>query len=141
MVSLAARSGLWCDRLRAAELFLAMAWAELLLRRLRARTEEEGRGRGRGRQSGGERVGTRGGIPTKWWGWSAAARPTPAYGRHVAAAEWGKAGAARGRERGGGGRPGCWLGRKGGGSAQQRLSPFLFLKLFSQIISKFIWVI
>ena len=49
------------------------------------------------------------------WRWSAAARPTPAYGRHVAVAGWGEAGATRGRERGGGGRPGRWLGRKGGG--------------------------
>jgi len=75
--------------------------------------------------------GARGGVPTRVRGWSAAARPTPAYGRHVAAAGWGKAGTERGRERGGGGRPGCWLGRKGGGSAQQRLSPFFFEILFS----------
>jgi len=59
------------------------------------------------------------------------ASTTPAYGRHVAGTGWSEAG-ARARERGEG-EPGraVWLGRKGGGSAQQRLPPF-FLKLFSQ---------
>ena len=51
---------------------------------------------------------------------------TPAYGRHVAGAGWSEASAARGRERGGEAGRAVWLGRKGGGSAQQRLSPFLF---------------
>ena len=69
------------------------------------------------------------------WRWPAAARPTPAYGRHVAVAGWGEAGAARGRERGG------WAEREAG-LAQQRLSPYLFfLNLFSQFLSKFIWTI
>jgi len=101
-----------------------------------------GRRERRGLHNGGSGLGARGGVPTRGRGWSAAARPTPAYGRHVAVVEWGEVGAARGRERGGGGRPGCWLGRKGGGSAQQRLPPSLFfLKFFSQILSKFIWAI
>jgi len=56
----------------------------------------------------------------------AAARPTPAYDRHVAGAGWSEAGAARGRERGGEAGRAAWLGRKGGGSAQQRVSPFSF---------------
>jgi len=50
----------------------------------------------------------------------------------VAGAGWSEAGAPHGRERGGGSGPSCCLGRKGGGSAQQRLSPFLFfLNYFS----------
>jgi len=63
----------------------------------------------------------------------AAASTTPAYGRHVAGVGWSEAG-VRTRERGEG-RPGraAWLGRKGGGSAQQRLPPFLFFEfLFSK---------
>jgi len=36
------------------------------------------------------------------WRWPAAARPTPAYGRHVAGAGWSEVGAARAGERGGG---------------------------------------
>ena len=67
-------------------------------------------------------------------------RPTPAYGRHVAGAGWSEAGAARTGESGGGAGRAVQLGRKGGGSAQQRLSPFPFLlNFFSQILSKFIW--
>jgi len=57
-------------------------------RRERARQQNGGSVWGRGAAS---RPGGR--------GWSAAARPTPAYSCHVAAAGWGKAGAARGRER------------------------------------------
>ena len=72
------------------------------------RGEEEERGGGR-RQNGVEGLGARGGVPPGV-GEPAAARPTPAYGRHVAVVGWGKAGAARGRERGGGCRPRCWLG-------------------------------
>jgi len=49
-------------------------------------------------------------------GGSAAARPTPAYGRHVAGAGWSEAGAARGRESGGEAGRAVWLGQKGGGS-------------------------
>jgi len=57
---------------------------------------------------------------------------TPAYGRHVAGVGWSEAGAARGRERGGETGRAVWLGRKGYGSAQQRLSPFpFFLNFFS----------
>jgi hypothetical protein len=60
------------------------------------------------------------------------ASTTPAYGRHVAGAGWSEAGTAHGRERGGEAGRAVWLGRKGGGSAQQRLLPFFFLlKLFS----------
>jgi len=58
---------------------------------------------------------------------------TPTYGRHVVGAGWSEAGAARRRERGGEAGRAVWLGRKGGGSAQQRLSPFLFFEfLFSK---------
>jgi len=57
-----------------------MARAELLLLRLRARTE--GEERGRGRQSGGERLGTRGGVPTRWAG---GGRPRRAQRRRTAA--------------------------------------------------------
>jgi len=60
--------------------------------------------------------------------WPAAARPTPAYGRHVAGAGWSEAGAARVGERGGGAGRAAQLGRKGGGAAQQRLSPFPFFE-------------
>jgi len=76
------------------------------------------------------RMGARGAVPTGV-SWSASgASTTPAYGRHVAGAGWSEAG-VRARERGEG-RPGraAWLGRKGGGSAQQRLSLF-FLNFFS----------
>jgi len=105
-----------------------------------ARTEEGGRRRGR--RNGGSGLGTRGGVPTRGRGWSAAALPTLAYGHHVAVVGWGEAGAARGRERGGGGRSGCWLGRKGGGvSAAAPVSFSFFLKFFSQFLSKFIWTV
>jgi len=61
------------------------------------------------------------------------ASTTPAYGRHVAGAAWSEAGAAWSRERGGEAGRAIWPGRKGGGSAQQRLSPFLFFEfLFSK---------
>ena len=105
------------------------------------RTEEGGRGAGNrmeGVVSGRGSASRPGG-----WRWSAAARPTPTYGRHVAVAGWGEAGAARGREGGGGGRPGRWLGRKGGGVGPAAPVPFsiFFLKFFSQIISKSIWTI
>ena len=76
------------------------------------------------------RVGAQGGVPTRL-SWSAAARLTPAYGRHVAGARWSEAGATRRRERGGEVGHAAWLGRKGGGSSQQRLSlffEFLFLQ-------------
>ena len=79
--------------------------------------------RGAGRQSG---AWGRGAASRPGYSWSAAARPTPAYDRHVVGAGWSEAGAARGRERGGEAGRAAWLGRKGGGSAQQRLSPFLF---------------
>ena len=85
-----------------------------------------GRRKRRGRQNGGRVLGARVGVPTRGWRWPAAARPTPAYGRHVAGAGWSEAGAARAGERGGGAGRVVQLGRKGGGSAQQRLSPFLF---------------
>ena len=62
----------------------------------------------------------------------AAARPMPAYGRHVAGAGWSEAGSARAGERGGGAGRAAQLGRKGGGSAQQRLSLFFFEFLFSK---------
>ena len=60
------------------------------------------------------------------------ASTTPAYGRHMAGVGWIKG--ARARERGEG-KPGraASLGQKGGGSAQQRLPPFLF---FEFIFSK-----
>jgi len=81
-----------------------------------------------------------GGAEWSGLGRGAASRPgvggrastTPAYGRHVASAGWSEAGAARGRERVGEAGRAAWLGRKGGGSAQQRLSPFsFFLNFFS----------
>jgi len=100
-----------------------MARAELLL--LRVRGEEEERGGGR-RQNGGSGLEARGGVPTRGWRWPAAARPTPAYGRHVAGAGWSEAGAARAGERRWGAGRAVQLGRKGGGSAQQRLSPPFF---------------
>ena len=66
--------------------------------------------------------------------------------RRRTAATWPAPGGARraprARERGeGGAGRAAQLGQKGGGSAQQRLPPFLFfLKfLFSKILSKFIW--
>jgi len=61
------------------------------------------------------------------------ASTTPAYGRHVAGAGWSEVG-ARARERGEG-KPfhAVSLGRKGGGSAQQRLPLFFFFEfLFSK---------
>ena len=98
------------------------------------------RGRGR-RQNGVEGLGTRGGVPTRGRGWSAAARPTPAYGRHVAVTGWGEAGAARGRE-GRGRQAGLLAGPKGRRVGPAAPVPFsFFLKLFSQILSKFIWTI
>jgi len=94
------------------------------------------RERGGRRESGaGEtewRLGARGAVPTGVSRSASGASTTLAYGRHVAGAGWSEAG-VRARERGEG-RPGraAWLGRKGGGSAQQRLSPFLFFEfLFS----------
>ena len=69
-------------------------------------------------------------------GWRpAAARPTPAYGRHVAGAGWSKAGAVCAGERGGGAGRAAQLGQKGGGLAQQRLPPFPFFLKF--LFSKF----
>ena len=63
------------------------------------------------------------------------ASTTPAYGRHVAGAGRSEAGAARGGERGGGGRPGRYLGRKGGGVGPAAPAPFsIFLNFFSQIL-------
>jgi len=59
------------------------------------------------------------------------ASTTPAYGRHVAGAGWSEAGArARERVEGKLGHTAS-LGRKGGGSAQQRLPLFFFLSFFS----------
>jgi len=100
--------------------------------------------RGRGEGGAGDRAS---GVA---WGRGAASRPGEGgRPRHVqrrrTAATWpapgGSRRAPRARERGGGGSgPRRWLGRKGGGSAQQRLSPFsFFLNFFSQILSKFIW--
>jgi len=63
------------------------------------------------------------------------ASTTPAYGRHVAGAGWSEGGAARRRERGGEAGRAVWLGRKGGGSAQQCLSAF-FEFLFSKSLNK-----
>ena len=99
------------------------------------------RRRERGRQDGRNGLGASAGVPTRG-GWRpAAARPTPAYGRHVAGAGWSEAGAARAGERGGGAGRAVQLGQKGGGSAQQRLPPFPFFfeNSFLQILSKFIW--
>ena len=59
---------------------------------------------------------------------------TPAYGRHVAGTGWSEVSAARWRERVGEAGRAVWLRRKGGGSAQQRLSPFLFF--FEFLFSK-----
>ena len=56
----------------------------------------------------------------------AAVTTSPMYGRHVAGVGWGKAGCAGAGRRGAGLR--ARVGRKGGGSAQQRLSPFLFFE-------------
>jgi hypothetical protein len=60
-------------------------------------------------------------------GWRpAAARPTPAYGRHVAGAGWSEARPrAGGRGRGEAGRVACWAEREAG-LAQQRLPLSLF---------------
>jgi hypothetical protein len=89
------------------------------------RAEEEGEG-GRGGQNGRNGLGACAGVPTRG-GWRpAAARPTPAYGRHVAGAGWSEAGAAHAGERGAGAGRAVQLGQKGGGSAQQRLPPFFF---------------
>jgi len=87
-----------------------------------ARREEEERGVGT-EWSG---LGARGGVPIRCRQVGRGASTTPAYGRHVAGAGSSEAGAARGRERGGEAGRAVWLGRKGGGSAQQRLSPFSF---------------
>jgi hypothetical protein len=115
---------LWCGRRRAAGLSPAMACGGAAAA-ARCERREEGEG-GRGGQNGGNGLGAQADVPTRG-GWRpAAARPTPAYGRHVAGAGWSKAGAARAGERGGGAGRAAQLGQKGGGSAQQRLPPFLF---------------
>ena len=96
---------------------------------LRSRTGR--RGSGEGTEWG--CLGAQGGVPTRIRPVGRGASTTPAYGRHVAGAGWSEAG-ARTRDRGEGktGRA-AWLGRKGGGSAQQRLPPFLFFEfLFSK---------
>jgi hypothetical protein len=95
-----------------------------MLRLLRSRAEEEEeRGAGAIEWS----LGTRGGVLTWLRPVGRGASTTPVYGRHVAGAGWSEAGVARRREREG--KPGhaVWLGRKGGGSAQQRLPPFSFI--------------
>ena len=101
-----------------------MAHGGALPRLLLRRVEEE---------RGGE-VGDR--MEWRVWGRGVASRPGGGGGRpwraqcQRTAATWpsrdGARQAPRAGERGGGGRPGCWLGRKGGGSAQQRLSPSRF---------------
>ena len=98
------------------------------------RAEEEGEGgRGGDRMEG---VAWEPAPASRPGGWRpAAARPTPAYGRHVAGAGWSKAGAARAGERGGGAGRAAQLGQKGGGSAPQRLPPFPFFLKF--LFSKF----
>jgi len=58
------------------------------------------------------------------WRRPATARPTTAYGRHVAVAGWSEAGVHARERGGGGGRPGCWLGRKGGGVGPVAPVPF-----------------
>jgi hypothetical protein len=95
------------------------------------RAEEEGEG-GRGGQNGRNGLGACAGVPTRG-GWRpAAARPTPAYGRHVAGAGWSEARPrAGGRGRGEAGRVACWAEREAG-LAQQRLPLSLFfLNFFS----------
>jgi hypothetical protein len=83
-----------------------------------------------------ECLGARGGIPTGV-SWSAG-RPCPQ--RRRTATTWKAPGGARqvrprARERGGEAGPRGWMGRKGGGLAQQRLAPFLFfLNFFSALI-------
>jgi len=93
----------------------------LLLRAGRKKRE-----RGAGTEWSG--LGARGGVLTRCRRVGHDASTTTAYGRHVAGAGWSEAGAARGRERGGETGHAVWLGRKGGGSAQQRLSSFSFFK-------------
>jgi len=110
------------------------AAAELLRLRLRSRAEEgEREARATERV---ERPGGSGRCPDKVKPVGRDASTTPAYGRHVAGAGWSEAGAARAGERGGGGRLGCWLDRKGGGVGPAAPVPFsiFFLNFFSQIL-------
>jgi len=71
--------------------------------RLWLRSRVEGGGRDPGDRMDGGLLGARVGVPTRGWRWPAAARSSPAYGRHVAGAGWDEAGVHT-RERGGGGR-------------------------------------
>jgi len=105
LVLLASSLKLWCGRRRATGLAPAMARGGTA-----AAARAEGEGRGAGDRMEGGLWGRGSASRPGGWRWPAAARPTPAYGRHVAVAGWGEAGAAHGRERGGVGRPGCWLG-------------------------------
>jgi len=108
------------------------AAAELLRLRLRSLVEEgEREVRATERV---ERPGGSGRRPDQVKPVGRGASTTPAYGRHVAGAGWSEAGAARAGERGGGGRPGRCLGRKGGGvgpAAPAPFSIFFFEFLFS----------
>jgi len=85
-----------------------------------------GEGAGRGQNGGAWGAGWR---PNRDKPVGRGASTTPAYGRHLAGVGWIKAG-ARALERGEGktGRAAS-LGRMGGGSAQQRLPPFLFFSI------------
>ena len=114
---------LWCGRRRAAGLSPAMARGGTAAAVLREQREE-----GEARATEWMRVyGGAGRRPDqRGWRWPAAARPSPAYGRHVAVAGWDEAG-VRARERGEGeaSRAAVWAEREAG-LAQQRLPPFPF---------------
>jgi len=114
LVLLASSLELWCGRRRAAELAPTMACGGTAAAAARA----EGGGRDAGNRMERGFWGRGSASRPGGWRWPAAARPTPAYGRHVAGAGWSEAGAARAGERGGGAGCAVQLGRKGGGSAQ-----------------------
>jgi len=87
----------------------------------------EGGGRDAGDIIDGGLLGARVGVPTRGWWWPAAARSSPAYGRHVADAGWDEAG-VRAQERGGGweaGQAAVWAEREAG-LARQRPPLFHF---------------
>ena len=73
--------------------------------------------------------------------WPAAARSSPAYGRHVADASWDRAGAARAGEWGRGKQAGPLAGPKGRRGWPGSACPFsIFFRIsFLKFFSKFIW--
>ena len=140
LVSLASSLGLWCDRRRAAELFSGNGAGGAAVAAATARTEEGERGAG-DRMEG------------VVWGRGVASRPGGGGGRprraqrRRTAATWpsrdGARRAPRVGERGEGeaGRAAGWAEREAGRPSSACSLFYFFLKIFSQILSKFIWAI